>query len=123
METSQVPPDAPARADRLTRLVRFFSPAWLFRDASRGSALERAAAFRHNRRMRAHLPRYMARWAAAGGMAFVLMASFDGTDGASAAAPSLAVLLAATFGVLFACAACALFVVGYVYLALGRPGT
>lgn len=40
----------------------FLWPAGLFRDASRGSALERAAAYRHNRNARGALPHYMSHW-------------------------------------------------------------
>lgn len=39
---------------------------WLFRDASRGSRPERAAAWRHNRAQARWLPVYLRRWAGAG---------------------------------------------------------
>jgi hypothetical protein len=45
-------------------LYRYLWPMWMFRDASRGSALERAAAYRHNRSHRRHLPGYAGKWMA-----------------------------------------------------------
>jgi hypothetical protein len=45
-----------------TLLYRYFFFAWLFRDVDRGSALERAAAWRHNREQARWLPTYMRRW-------------------------------------------------------------
>lgn len=45
-----------------TLLYRYFFFAWLFRDVSRGSMLERAAAWRHNREQARWLPTYMRRW-------------------------------------------------------------
>lgn len=38
---------------------KFLWPIGVFRDASRGSKLERAAAYRHNRQARGCLPHYM----------------------------------------------------------------
>jgi len=35
-----------------------------YRDAGRGSELERAAAFRHNKRLAKGLPTYLSRWSA-----------------------------------------------------------
>lgn len=49
-----------------TLLYRYFFFAWLFRDASRGSRLERAAAWRHNQQQAHWLPTYMRRWLWAG---------------------------------------------------------
>jgi hypothetical protein len=43
-------------------LYRYFFFEWLFRDVSRGSFLERAAALRFNRQMRRCLPIYLRRW-------------------------------------------------------------
>lgn len=62
--------DAPPSADRASALVvplrrnvyRYFFYDWLFRDADRGSGLERAAALRHNREQARWLPLYMIRW-------------------------------------------------------------
>lgn len=40
-------------------ILKFLWPVGVFRDASRGSKLERAAAYRHNRRARGCLPNYV----------------------------------------------------------------
>lgn len=49
-----------------TLLYRYFFFDWLFRDVSRGSMLERAAAWRHNRMQAQWLPTYMRRWLVSG---------------------------------------------------------
>lgn len=56
-----VDPDAQTPAFR-TLLYRYFFFGWLFMDVSRGSLLERAAAWRHNRQQARWLPTYMRRW-------------------------------------------------------------
>jgi hypothetical protein len=43
-------------------LRRSLWPVGIFRDVSRGTFLERAAAYRHNRAARGCLPRYMNNW-------------------------------------------------------------
>jgi hypothetical protein len=43
-------------------LYRYFFFAWLFRDASVGSLLERAAALQFNRQRRIYLLTYLRRW-------------------------------------------------------------
>jgi hypothetical protein len=45
-----------------TLLYRYFFFGWLFRDASAGSFLERAAALQFNRERRIYLPIYLRRW-------------------------------------------------------------
>jgi hypothetical protein len=45
-----------------TLLYRYFFFGWLFRDASVGSFLERAAALQFNRERRIYLPTYLRRW-------------------------------------------------------------
>ena len=45
-----------------TLLYRYFFFAWLFKDTSRGSVLERAAAWRHNQQQARWLLTYMRRW-------------------------------------------------------------
>ncbi|MBI2771664.1 MAG: hypothetical protein HYX47_18710 [Burkholderiales bacterium] len=45
-----------------TLLYRYFFFAWLYRDASRGNLLERAAAWRHNKAHAHWLLTYMRRW-------------------------------------------------------------
>lgn len=49
---------------------RYFFYGWLFRDASSGSDLERAAALRHNRPSAKWLPTYLLRWSVLGSMLF-----------------------------------------------------
>ena len=45
-----------------TLLYRYFFFGWLFKDASSGNLLERAAALRHNRDQARWLPTYLRRW-------------------------------------------------------------
>ena len=45
-----------------TLLYRYFFFAWLFKDASKGNLLQRAAAWRHNQQQARWLPTYMRRW-------------------------------------------------------------
>jgi hypothetical protein len=62
------PASAPARRGTAAVLLyRYFFYGWLFRDADRGSELERSAAVRHNTAQARWLPLYMLRWAVAGG--------------------------------------------------------
>jgi hypothetical protein len=51
-------------------LYRYFFFGWLFRDVSRGSLFERAAAWRHNRAQARWLPVYMRRWLVGGLLLF-----------------------------------------------------
>jgi di/tricarboxylate transporter len=53
---------------------RYFFYGWLFRDASAGSELERAAALRHNRSLSKWLPTYLRRWLVVGAMILGLAA-------------------------------------------------
>ncbi|HEX4883003.1 MAG TPA: hypothetical protein VFX05_02615 [Casimicrobiaceae bacterium] len=43
-------------------LYRYWFWGWLFRDASQGDLMRRAAAWRHNIAQRIHMPVYMRRW-------------------------------------------------------------
>lgn len=53
---------APSR-DSLTYLIYLYLwPFWMFRDARAGNLFERAAAYRHNRALRIHLPGYLIKW-------------------------------------------------------------
>jgi hypothetical protein len=52
------------RSDSFLHLLYLYLwPFWLFRDANRGTMLERAAAYRHNRERRIYLPGYAFKWA------------------------------------------------------------
>ena len=95
----------------LQRVARFFSPLWLMKDASSGSLEERAAAYRHNRRMRGELFTCMKRWALSCAVAMILTSYFDAAGVA---------VLAAACGTFIACAVCVLFVMGYAYLYLAH---
>lgn len=53
-----------------TLLYRYFLFGWMFRDVTRGSLLERAAAWRHNRAQAYWLPTYMRRWAVCGALLY-----------------------------------------------------
>ena len=108
--------------DVLQVLFRFFSPFRLMKDVSRGSFEERMAAYRHNRRMRGHLPVCMLRWAASCSIAVLLTAYFDALGGGAATAgtPSIFVLLAAACATFIACGVCVLFVTAYVYFYLAH---
>ena len=116
------PPDLVAEAvDRPLSVLLFLLmwPFWLFRDASRGDRFARAAAYRHNRAMRVHLPGYLFRWSVGAVLVFALMAAAESMAGVGAPAP-LFILLAVAFGVVFAGSICVLFVTGYLYWYLSR---
>nr|PZN02104.1 MAG: hypothetical protein DIU74_08615 [Pseudomonadota bacterium] len=55
-----------------TLLYRYFFFTWLFRDMCRGTPLERAAAWRHNRSQAVWLPTYMRRWLCCGALFYLL---------------------------------------------------
>jgi hypothetical protein len=89
-------------------LFRYVWPFWLFKDATRGDRYARAAAYRHNRDMRIHLPGYLLRWLLVSAMTFGI------------ASGSGSALLAAGWGIAFACCLCVLFITSYIYLYLSR---
>jgi hypothetical protein len=105
-------------------LFRYLWPFWLFRDATRGDWRARAAAYRHNRTMRVHLPGYLVRWLLGSAFAFAATAAFDAL--AIAAGPfktlpaSFYAVLAAGGGILFAGSICVVLMTSYVYLYLGK---
>ena len=103
-------------------LFRFFSPFRLMKDVSRGSFEERMAAYRHNRRMRSHLPACMLRWAASCSIAVLLTTYFDALSGGGAAptAPGIFILLAAACATFIACGICVMFITAYVYFYLSH---
>lgn len=92
-------------------------PRGALRDASRGTPLEQAAAYRHNRGSRARLLGHALRCFAAGALA--LLAVFTLEQGTGRPASTLPSLLAAAAGIGFACAVVAGFVhvVAWLYLA------
>lgn len=112
---------APADLPLSVVLFRYVWPFWLFKDATRGDRYARAAAYRHNRSMRIHLPGYLARWLIVTAATLAIASGF-GTLSAEASTRALNVftLLAAGSGIAFACCVCVLFVTSYIYLYLSR---
>ncbi len=53
---------------------RFFFYGWLFRDASAGTLLDRAAALAHNKEQSRWLPTYLRRWVTLGALLLALAA-------------------------------------------------
>ena len=95
------------------------------KDVSRGSKEERMAAFRHNRRMRGHLPVCMLRWAAScqyppGAADRLFRVPLAAGPPQRVEPPSIFVLLAAACATFIACGICVLFVTAYVYLYLAH---
>lgn len=60
-----------------TLLYRYFFFDWLFKNAGRGDAFERAAAWRHNREQARWLPLYMWRWLCLGLVLYGLGVYFE----------------------------------------------
>lgn len=65
-------------------LYRYWFFGWLFRDATRGNALQRASALQHNRRQSRWLPTYMRRWTILGVVLFATGARLEFADHALA---------------------------------------
>lgn len=103
-------------------LYRSLWPFWLFKDASRGDPYARAAAYRHNRRMRVNLPKYLLRWVAGCCLALAAIHAFEAQATPAAKQADFFSLMAAGSGIVFGCAACVVFVIAYVYLYLGQNG-
>jgi hypothetical protein len=61
-----------SNSNDLGLFYRFFFYGWLFRDASKGTLLERAAAWSHNKEQSKWLPTYLRRWLLMGGMLVAL---------------------------------------------------
>jgi hypothetical protein len=105
-------------------LFRYLWPFWLFKDATRGDRSARAAAYRHNRSMRVHLPGYLLRWMLGSALAFALTGAFDTLAIAASPLQTLPAYfytaLAAGGGILFAASICVLLMTSYVYLYLGK---
>jgi hypothetical protein len=104
-------------------LFRFLWPFWLFHDASTGDRYARAAAYRHNRDMRVYLPGYLMKWLLSCALILALASGFESLGasvGASSGGVSVLSLIAAAFGMIFACGVCVMFVTAYIYLYLSR---
>lgn len=100
-------------ASLTTSIGRYLFYAWLFRDASAGSELERAAALRHNRSLSKWLPTYLRRW-------LVIGATILGLTWWSERALD-SVMLSAGLAVAFA-GVVVFLLVTLLYWALLRPG-
>jgi hypothetical protein len=101
-------------------LFRYLWPFWLFKDTTRGDRYTRAAAYRHNRDMRIHLPGYLLKWLLVSAAALAVASGFSSLSTPHSGTPDVFALLAAGWGVLFACCVCVLFVTSYIYLYLSR---
>jgi hypothetical protein len=101
-------------------LYRYVWPFWLFKDAARGDRYARAAAYRHNRDMRVHLPGYLMRWLLVSALTLAVASGFSSLSTPHAGAVDVFALLAAGSGIAFACCVCVLFVTSYIYLYLSR---
>jgi len=101
-------------------LFRYLWPFWLFKNASAGDRLARAAAYRHNRNMRIYLPGYLVKWVCNCAIALALTSALGSSSAKAAGASSLMSVMAAGAGVMFACGLSVLFVTGYIYLYLSR---
>lgn len=99
----------------LSRLLYWYIwPFWMFKDVTRGSAMERIAAYRYNRARRIFLPPYLVKW----GLLFLgfigAIALFD-THGELYSA---GVLLASGAGLLAAWALIVMMMITATYLCL-----
>lgn len=105
-------------------LFRYLWPFWLFKDASRGDRMARAAAYRHNRSMRIYLPGYLMKWMFNCVTAFAITTGFGSLSPAQAVSASDSVdvfsIIAAGWGIIFACSLCVLFVTSSIYFYLSR---
>jgi hypothetical protein len=105
-------------------LFRYLWPFWLFKDASRGDRVARAAAYRHNRSMRIYLPGYLMKWMFNCATAFAITSGFGSLSAAPAAGPAASLdvfaIIAAGWGIIFACSLCVLFITSYIYFYLSH---
>lgn len=105
-------------------LFRYLWPFWLFKDASRGDRMTRAAAYRHNRSMRIYLPGYLMKWIFNCATAFAITAGFGSLSPTQAVSPSASLdvfaVIAAGWGIIFACSLCVLFITSYIYFYLSH---
>ena len=101
-------------------LLRYLWPFWLFRNAATGDRHAQAAAYRHNRMMRVHLPGYLMKWVCSSVLTLALTLMLDSLSTHSLARPDVFTLMAAATAVIFACGVTVLFVTGYIYLYLAH---
>lgn len=99
-------------------LFRYLWPFWLFKDATRGDRMARAAAYRHNRSMRMYLPGYMVKWVFSSALAFLFVQASGNTS--SQATWDMLGLFTIASAIAFVCSLCVLLLTGYIYLYLER---
>jgi hypothetical protein len=87
-------------------LHRFFFYGWLFRDASSGTFLERAAAWAHNREQSKWLPTYLRRWLLIGALLLAMAAFCESVLASPVLAASFCVLTTASVAFEVVTAAC-----------------
>ena len=102
----------------LDTLWNYFSPFSVFKDVTRGSFAERAAAIRYNCSNRACLATYIQRWMVSGAIAILLTSFFDALTPHESRALTIPVLLCACVALFATLAACAVRVLSYAYAAL-----
>jgi hypothetical protein len=101
-------------------LFRYLWPFWLFKDASSGDRLTRAAAYRHNRNMRTYLPGYMLRWVFSSAFAYAILSAADALAGYTDSVWPMFSWLAGAGAIAFVASLCVLLVTGYIYLYLNQ---
>ncbi len=101
-------------------LFRFLWPFWLFQDATRGDRYARAAAYRHNRDMRVHLPGYLMKWVLSCTFVLALTSGVDSLARSLTPISTVLSLLTAACAIAFVCSVCVLFVTAYIYLYLSK---
>lgn len=101
-------------------LVMYWWPFWLFEDASRGDMYARAAAYRHNRQKRVHLPGYLLKWSFLCALVFALMSGFDRLAARIEPMREVFTWLCAGSGLAFSVSLCLLLETAYIYLYLSR---
>lgn len=108
---------------RARRVWRLAIPFWLFRDASRGSILERRANYRHNRNQRKVLPFFLLKWFALALcllQAMLLLSEILTEARPGSAGHFVVSMLCMVNGMAFAfaCVVITLLLAGYLYLSL-----
>ena len=101
-------------------LFRYLWPFWLFRDATHGDMLARAAAYRHNQSMRVYLPGYMMRWSFGSVLLLGLTLAFDAWSQQVTLLRDCFLWIAAGSGMAFACMLCLMLELVFVYLYLSH---
>lgn len=102
------------------RLCRYLWPFWMFKDATRGDCLEQAAAYRHNRGMRAYLPAIFFNWVVNCSFALALLSSSNALSNRMSRTVDVFVLISAGAGIVFVCGVIVLLITSYVYFYLGH---